>query len=566
MTGSRRRRFVLVDPCLTGLGSHPFHYACEVLGAASRAGFECRLAAHRTFAATGCPPEWLVLPAFTYTAYSKYTACSELDRHGPRAWLPRAPWTQWHAARRREERIAAFARELAPVIQGLSAGDLVLVATASELEVAGLARAIAAAGLPPGVGWHAEFHFPLYRGFAPDFPRQDRRLDRLRDLLRTAIATAADHALHFHTTTEELAAQYARILPGPVGSLPYPAQPPQRADRRGAAPLRVACLGDARPEKNSQCLAALVDSVAADRELAGAVRFAVQTNPGFPAASRKREHVDVRRSLERLAGLAAAGGPVDLIGGPLDEAAYSHELAAADVALLAYDQDRYRVRCSGIILESLAAAAIPIVTGGGWMARQIAGPLREHARLVTTSSRVVNVRRIAAPRMTQARPVVVDVELPPATAGADGQAVIAVDIAWDAAGASCLDEPPVRVGIEGLPTRPPTILAADPDGRPATALFPLAGGAAGGTIRVRLAPACGAAAATPAAITLRHLATPGPVAAGAVGVVIESPAGVAGALREVVRHAAHYRATAAAHAETVRAAATGAEVVRRLLS
>ena len=35
MPASRPRRFVLVDPCLTGFGSHPYHYAALVLDAAA---------------------------------------------------------------------------------------------------------------------------------------------------------------------------------------------------------------------------------------------------------------------------------------------------------------------------------------------------------------------------------------------------------------------------------------------------------------------------------------------------------------------------------------------------
>jgi hypothetical protein len=56
------------------------------------------------------------------------------------------------------------------------------------------------------------------------------------------------------------------------------------------------------------------------------------------------------------------------------------------------------------------------------------------------------------------------------------------------------------------------------------------------------------------------------VPAAAVGLVIAAPEDVPAALREVVRHAAHYLATAAAHATAVRDAANAAAVVRRLLA
>ncbi len=555
------RRFVLVDPCLTGLGSHPFHYAAHVLEAAMREGFSCHLATHRTFAAGSCPAGWQVLPAFTHTSYSKYNAFGGLDRldqRGRGPWLPPAPWTRRHAERRREERIAAFAAEVAPAIAGLQAGDVVLLATASELEAAGLARAIGAARPPAGVGWHVQFHFPVYRGFGDDFARQDRRLDDVRRLFNAALAAAAPHELRFHATTEELAAQYGRLTAAAVHVLPYPVTPPTLRSERFPGPLRVACLGDARPEKHSDCLARIVAAVAADPALAEAVRFAVQSNPGFPANSRHRAHRAVARSLAALSRMAATGGPVELLGGPLAPDEYARQLAAADVMLLAYDQDRYRVRCSGVMLETLASGAVPIVTGGGWMARQFARPLREHAAQVSARGRSLDLRSLEARRFTATRPVVVDLErAADADRGGETCDVIAVERVGPAAGP---DEPPLRVTVEAAAARPATILATESG---ATALFPL--DTAGAPVRVRIAPACHAAAAG-AAVVVRRLAVSGPVPAGAVGVVIDSPADVPAALREVVRHAAHYAATAARHAATVRDAASGAAVVRSLLS
>jgi hypothetical protein len=66
------------------------------------------------------------------------------------------------------------------------------------------------------------------------------------------------------------------------------------------------------------------------------------------------------------------------------------------------------------------------------------------------------------------------------------------------------------------------------------------------------------------AIVVRRLAAAGPVPAGAVGAVIAAADDAAAALSEVVRHFPHYRESAMRHAATVRAAASGDAVVRRL--
>jgi len=557
MRVARPRRFVLADPCLTGLGSHPYHYAALVLEAAAAAGCECLVVAHRDVAAA--PAGRRPLPAFTHSAYSKYTLAGGLDRldaHGRPPLLPEFPWTARHAARRREERIAAFARAIAPALTGLEAGDVVLVATASELEATGLARAIAAVRLPEDIGWHVQYHMPILQGFATDFAHQQGRLAPAAAALAAAAAAAAPHVIRHHATTEELAAQYELLVAGPVGTLPYPVQFAARPARDAAGPLRVACLGDARPEKHSACIADVVAAAQFDAELRDRLRFAVQTNVGFPSGSRRPEHRAVSRSLAALARAAARGAPVDLLAGPLDAETYARELAAADVVLLPYDQGRYRNRCSGVVLEALATGAVPILTGGGWMARQLGAPLAAHAAAVAARGRPLATRRIDAPRIGT-RPLAIDL---PARPAADGGAVV-VEIEWAAAAAERLAVAPVRVALPGGGSRPPTVLAA---GGPTAAVFPRAGGAAG--TRLEFTATGGAALAEPAAITLRELAMEGPVPAAAVGLVIAAPDDVPAALREVVRHAAHYLATASAAADAVRDAASAAAVVRRLLA
>lgn len=561
MTGaSHRRRLVLIDPCLTGLGSHPYHYAAAVLAAAQRAGWDGLLVTHRDF--TAAPADWRVLPACTHTAYSKYTLCGGLDRlddRGRGPWLPDMPWTLRHTRKRREERIAAFARDVLPTLAGLAAGDAVLVATASELEAIGLTRAIATARPPHGVAWHVQFHFPIFRGFAADFARQEPRLAAARDALLAAAAAAAPHAVTYHATTADLAAEYERLVAGPVGVLPYPVQAPPPGPRPKPGPLRIACLGDARPEKHSECLADVVAQIAADPGVAGRVRFALQTNLGYPATSRKPEHVAVTRSLAALARAAATGAPLDLLAGPLDAAAYSRELAAADVLLLPYDQGRYRSRCSGVVLEALAAGAVPIMTGGGWMARQIAAAVEAHAAAVVARSRVLATRRFERPRIGR-QPLTIDLA---ALATVEGDAAaVAVEAIWEAEDRARLALPPIRVAVNGGSAGPATVLAAGAVAGISTAIMPLTAGAGR---RLDITPACGADTAAPTAITVRELATGAPVPASAVGLVIDAATDAPAAIREVVRHADHYRGTAAAHAATFGGTAAADEIVRRLL-
>ena len=68
-----RHCFCLIDPCVERIGSHPFHYAHEVLAAAAGEGYWCTLVTHQGFKAHGdLSPDWQVLPLFADSGHSKY--------------------------------------------------------------------------------------------------------------------------------------------------------------------------------------------------------------------------------------------------------------------------------------------------------------------------------------------------------------------------------------------------------------------------------------------------------------------------------------------------------------
>ena len=570
------RRFILIDPCLTDPGSHPFQYAIDVLTAAERAGFACEAVVNRGVLdhVAEWPRRFRLAPLLEASGHSKYTAFGELDRLGPHG-APRlrlaVPWAGRHAARRREERIVRFAATIEPVVRGIGADDVVLIATASELEVAGLARAIRATGGSAGAGWHALFHYPLYRGLGPDFPRQERRLDRLRRLLAAAVADAAPARIHVHVTTAELAAQYARLGVGPVGVLPYPVRPVGRETLPVAnRPLRIAVLGDARPEKGSQHLAALVERVGDDPELRGRLAFAIQANTGCPATSRKAEDRAVLRSLARLATLARDPGDharcaVELLPGPLMGAEYEAQLARADATILPYDQRRYRYRCSGVLLESLASGIVPIVTGGGSMARILAGPIRDHVAALLARSRMIATVQYEAIRTAVARPWETTID-PPAAATA-----VVVSLRWRDEGAAAILAVPATVEVVGeTVSRAATMVAADADGRGKIVLPLVRRAGRPGPLRLRIAPADHPAPLDLAAAVLTTIDAGTPAPVGQAGIVAPPDADVAASLvaavREFVRHADHYVRTAREQAAGFADGHSGRRVVETLLA
>jgi hypothetical protein len=560
-------RLVIVEPCLEpsapgAAGSHAGRFVSALLGVAGQR--RCTIVARRGFVAgAGIPEGCAVQATLPFGPHSKVTAAGELDRldeRGRRRFRPELPWAAWHRQRRREERIEGFARGVLPALADLRAGDVVFVTTASELEAAGLARALARSPLPVGIGCHVLFHTAIERGFSTDRPRQFRPLERVRRLLAGAVHEAAPHRLAFHATTPELAAQYTRLGVAPCGVLPYPVvvPPPPPGQRSAAGPLRVAALGDARPEKNSHHLAGIVDAVAARPVLAAAVTFAVQCNPGFAATSTAPGHEAVRRCLAALGDRPN----VELVDGPLDDAAYVDQLHRADVALLAYDHDRYRTRLSAILLEALVAGAVPIVTGGGWMARQLAGAQADHAARIAAAAvgqrlGLVRARTVHHPGLAVRCAV-------PA-----GTAALVVDVAWACDGTDALAEPPLRLACatddDDAPPLPATVACAPSAGRTTAVLFPLRPVATPRTVTVHVGPVRAAAEVAIDRIAIDALAGAVPPPAGAAGVIVDDVADVPAALAEVARHADHYRHAAAALGDAVGAVHGPAALLERLV-
>jgi len=559
-------RLILVDPCLDGPGSHPWQYAVAVLGAARRRGWRCDLVCRSSarLPIDACAA-WRVWPVLRFPGASKLTAFAELDRLAPdgRArWRP--PWEEWARRRRRGERVAAFATDLAPVLATLAPGDQLLVATASELDALGLARAIAAARPPAGIGWHLQFHTPLLPPPPAEPDITTRRIARVGRCLDEAIRLAFPHPLRFHTPTGELAAEWSQVGAEPISVLPYPvdgcaetALDPLRPVAAGER-FRIALLGDARSEKNSHLTPALVERITAIPTCATRLRFAVQTNPGFNARSRRPADLLVAAALEALARRDDA--LLERLTGPLEAGAYRQQLHLADAFLLPYDQRSYRQRCSAILLEALAAGKVPIVTGGGWMARCLLPALRPHVdRLAGEIPGLGGERWEGASGEALSRTV-----RPPAGAG-----LVIVDVSWACRGAAALLAAPLRVGFGAAATPGAAVLQADPDGLPVPVVFRLRHLADGrGHLALSVGPAFPGGRPSPAlaGVQLRWLLGGQGAALGRVGIVTADADGAAAALEEFVGHAGHYRATAAEAAGSVRRAHAPGMVLEGLVA
>ena len=563
-------RLILVDPCLDGAGSHPWQYAVAVLGAARRRGFACELVCRSTARLPAdATADWRVWPVLRFPGHSKLTAFAELDRlkvDGRPRWQP--PWETWARSRQRRSRVAAFAADLAPTIASLAPGDRVVIATASELDAVGLAQAIHATRPPAGIGWHLQFHGPI---LAPDgavSAGTDGRISRVSRLLDEAIRLAAPHRLHFHTPTEELAAEWSLVGAAPVSVLPYPIDLPADPDAvpllrpTAGRRLRIAMLGDARSEKNSQIAPALVNEIAAIRPLRDRLHFAIQTNPGFDPRSRREADIAVGQALEAIESIARRTPElVEPLAGPFPSAAYHRQLTAADALLLPYDQRRYRHRCSAVLLEALAAGKVAIVTGGGWMARRLQPALRAHVDHLVGLHPQAAVETFAVDAVPAGGVLTLPVAPPP------GAGLAVVEVTWRALGPPALLEPPLILTLGRSATPSSAILEADSSGTAVPVVFRLGHvSPTAGPTKLTLAIPTHHQAVALSGLRIRWLHGGHASPRGNVGIVIAGADGAAEAIEEFVAHADHYLAGAARAAVALRQAHAPEAVLERLLT
>lgn len=371
------RKFVLIDHSLQDLRGHHFPYAASVMQAGAAAQLEVVLATHRGFsAAHELAERGAVHALFPAPSYSPHTLDTQSPRRSVDPLAPAGLGTWWRArgaTRARARLRAGFAAACAQLFARvpLAADDIVFLATASELDLAGLADYVAEASLPARVHWHLQFHFGVFRGREPEYARQRATGDAMRASLAGSLDRLTGKALHFWCTTDNLTAQYNSLGVAAFATLPYPVHAlfsaPQPL-RPSPQPARIACLGHARREKGQGVLPTLLALLWQDHLQTGRARFVVQG-----------ARPDLKHQLERAVDqLGRTPGVIEFAPGALDLPRYAELVRASDVGLLLYDAQRYYDRCSGILLEMLSAGVPVVVPAASWLAQQIHAVNQNH--------------------------------------------------------------------------------------------------------------------------------------------------------------------------------------------
>ena len=383
------RKFVLIDHSMRDLGGHYYTYASCVLPAAERAGCQPILAMHREFRdLPALPSSWQSSPVFRNKSYSqRYVETGSAN--GPLGgWWSRTR-SKWRA-RERARLAESFAEDCATLLSKvtLDAGDHVFFASASEIDLEGLAMFLQKAPARYGqIHWHLQIHLGIFEGRDPDYARQRPRREFMRGIFLHALERVPEHHIHLYCTTRELTAQYEYLEVAPFHTLPYPVHPLfllPTAPKTSSDSMRIACLGHSRREKGYRELPIVVRKLWNDYLSKGRAQLVMQT--------RRR---DLRRALDSTVsdlGAHSATPPIVYAPFPLDLERYAELVRSADIGLLLYDSTRYYARCSGVLLEMLSAGVPVIVPGGCWLSEQIHDENQRHLRDI--AARATALRQI----------------------------------------------------------------------------------------------------------------------------------------------------------------------------
>lgn len=256
-------------------------------------------------------------------------------------------------------------------LETISAGDLVLLPTVSELELAAISAVLRRRPLLSKARWNLIFRRNIFPGRQQIEFSASPDLTALRAVFQSCAGLQSQGTLAYFTDTDELTEQYRLTSGAPFDTLPIPHTQAPQADTNAAGPVCINYLGDARSEKGYQHLPRIVGDLWRDCIAPRKATFVIQSNYNIPRG--ETPAIVARSQLRRL-----ASTNVTLLEEPLASDEYWKLIHSADVSLLPYDRDNYYARSSGILVESLAAGVPVLVPAGTWLSRQIIDEIYAH--------------------------------------------------------------------------------------------------------------------------------------------------------------------------------------------
>ncbi|BBA79399.1 hypothetical protein RGRSB_0873 [cyanobacterium endosymbiont of Rhopalodia gibberula] len=174
--------------------------------------------------------------------------------------------------------------------------------------------------------------------------------------------------IQFYADTEDLVKQYNGLGNVIFHQVPIPFRQEKLKsiikNKSSSIPVNIVYLGDARPEKGYHHLPEIVNALWKDYIKPGKLRFIIQSN--FNIKVESDDILTAKLQLERY-----PNKKVFLIKEAMSPDDYYQLLGEADIIILPYNTDSYRVRSSGVLTEALAAGKPVVVPNNSWLAKQV---------------------------------------------------------------------------------------------------------------------------------------------------------------------------------------------------
>lgn len=326
-------------------------------------------------------------------------------------------------------------------------------------------------------------------------------------------------------------------------------------------PLRMTCPGGIRREKGHiEYLQPLVNQIWSKHLATGQVQIVVQRPPKKWHSTKQKLSLEFPGDFE--SGVPPHASPVEYFSHPLEHDAYVELIKTTDCGLLFYDNRVYYSRRAGVLGELLSCGKPVIVPAGSWLAEQIAEPGFRHVEQIIKNSNLR--RRISTPDFGWDRR---NVPMPGGVLSFDRQQhpfnfsierdeqedSVALEFDWhwpETAGTYCRIEL-IQRDASGSPiARALRVVGGRRSGRQPNSLFTLEASAT--RLDFSLTNAFHDSTASIARVSLRMLESPtnhralGPPI-GSVGIIAADQDDLPACVDEMVKHFAHYRASALAY-------------------
>ncbi len=378
-------RLISIDDNIRNVGGHFYELATLLCGGAEALGYRPVLATHRSFhQPTLKPASWTIIPTFQTRRMVRWSLGVDGQSSGPRDFNGnptsdrrmqnfRISFSDWLSppAKRPTQMLRQWSNDFCELMEQLkpSSSDSLLINTGDDFVMLALVNAIHRLQLPP-MRIDVIFHFALIE------EQDDRRRERLKMIgrqLEKASNELKAHSLHFHATTDSLAAQLRETDSGlHIHSIPYPTRPRAIAVPSLESPIKAVLAGLPRAEKGREAICGLIDDIESTLLKPGRVRLSMQMPADkWQSMIPKSHHGRFQKALTDSSEGTSTSGPFEVMTSNLSTDDYHRWLDSADLGLFLYDADRYVARCSGVLLEMMARGVPVIVPDRSWLADQV---------------------------------------------------------------------------------------------------------------------------------------------------------------------------------------------------